>query len=162
MAISWTGERFCGFTMGHPSAAAALSSVSELSSSTDDPPAFVHHLADRIQAYTSGARDSFRDVALDLSHLTVFQQRVIDQCRRIRAGETLSYADLAAKAGYPGAARAVGNTMARNRFPIVVPCHRVVAAGGAVGGFSAPTGISLKQKLLRLEGASGRGRRRPR
>ena len=74
----------------------------------------------------------------------------------------LSYGELAANAGKPGATRAVGNTMARNRFPIVIPCHRVVGAGGGLGGFSAPSGISLKEKLLSLEGSRPRRRGRPR
>ena len=153
MAIGWSGESFTSFSLGHPSAAAAQVSLGDVPIATNDPPAYVQQLADRIQAYASGARDDFRDVTLDLSHLTEFQRRIVEQCRRIRPGATLSYGELAAKAGKPGAARAVGNTMARNRFPIVVPCHRVVAAGGALGGFSAPSGISLKERLLVLEGS---------
>ncbi|HUE72202.1 MAG TPA: methylated-DNA--[protein]-cysteine S-methyltransferase [Pirellulaceae bacterium] len=162
MAVCWTGPLLRGFTLGHPSAAAALATLGDGADPTDSPPAFVRRLAERIQAYASGVRDDFRDVPLDLSHLTEFQQRVVEQCRRIRPGQTLSYAELAAQAGYPGAARAVGNTMARNRFPIVVPCHRVVGAGGTIGGFSAPSGISLKQKLLVLEGSLGSRRKKPR
>lgn len=162
MAICWTGERMRGFTLGHPSAAAALAALGDGADPIDSPPAIVRRLAERIQAYASGGRDDFRDVPLDLSHLTEFQQRVVEQCRRIRPGQTMSYAQLAAKAGYPGAARAVGNTMARNRFPIVVPCHRVVGAAGTIGGFSAPTGTSLKQKLLVLEGALDSRRKQPR
>ncbi len=162
MAICWTGERLCKFTMGHPSAAAASASLDQGSEPTDHPPAFVRGLAERVQAYTSGAADDFRDVPLDLAHLSEFQRKVVKECRRIPAGKMLSYAQLAKKAGYPGAARAVGNTMARNRFPIVVPCHRVVASGGAIGGFSAPSGISLKQKLLLLEGSLPERRKNPR
>ncbi|MEX2026837.1 MAG: methylated-DNA--[protein]-cysteine S-methyltransferase [Pirellulaceae bacterium] len=162
MAICWTGERWRGFTLGHPSAAAALASLADGADPADSPPAFVRRLAERIQAYASGGRDDFRDVPLDLSHLTEFQQRVVEQCRRIRPGQTLSYGELASQAGYPGAARAVGSTMARNRFPIVVPCHRVVGAAGTIGGFSAPSGISLKQKLLVLEGALSDRRKKPR
>jgi methylated-DNA-[protein]-cysteine S-methyltransferase len=153
MAIGWTGGKLKGFTLGHPSAAAAHAALGEMSAPDSDPPPFVRGLAERIQAFAAGGKDDFRDVPLDLSHLTDFQRRVVEQCRRIHAGQTMSYGELAAKAGYPGAARAVGSTMARNRFPIVVPCHRVVAAGGAIGGFSAPSGISLKQRLLTLEGA---------
>ncbi len=148
--------------MGHQSAAAAHASLGQDVEPTDDPPALVRRLAERIQAYSSGSADDFRDVPLDLSHLTEFQRRVVAQCRRIRPGQTMTYGELAAKAGFPGAARAVGSTMARNRFPIVVPCHRVVGAAGSLGGFSAPSGISLKQRLLALEASAARSRTKPR
>jgi methylated-DNA-[protein]-cysteine S-methyltransferase len=162
MAIGWTGDCLRRFTLGHPSAAAAHASLDHVSDATENPPAFVRRLAERIQAYAGGNRDDFRDVLLDLSHLTDFQRRVVEQCRRIRPGQTVSYAALAAKAGYPGAARAVGNTMARNCFPIVVPCHRVVGSAGSIGGFSAPTGITLKQQLLLLEGRPSDRIKKPR
>ena len=70
-------------------------------------------------------------------------------------GETVSYAELAGRAGSPNAARAVGGVMAGNRVPLLVPCHRVVGAGGRLGGFSAPTGVELKKRLLALEAAPG-------
>ena len=89
-----------------------------------------------------------------LDGFTDFQCRVYQRCRRIAYGATLSYGALAAAIGVPQAARAVGNTMARNRLPLVIPCHRVVGAAGALGGFSAPDGIHMKQRLLSLE--SGR------
>ncbi len=72
-------------------------------------------------------------------------------CRRIPWGQTRSYAQLAAVAGRPGAARAVGSVMAKNRVPLVVPCHRVIASSGQLGGYSAPQGLSLKRRLLAME-----------
>lgn len=135
--------------MGHPSASAAEAALE--GEPSGDPPAFVRSLADRIAAHVAGSPENFRDVPLDLSHLTAFQRKVVEECRKIRPGQTLTYGELAVRAGYPGAARAVGSTMARNRFPIVVPCHRVVGAGGSLGGFSAPSGISLKRRLLEVE-----------
>jgi methylated-DNA-[protein]-cysteine S-methyltransferase len=105
----------------------------------------------RLEQYTLGARVEFNDVKLALPRLSEFQQRVINTTRRIRYGKTLSYGELAKKAGYPRAARGVGTVMSSNRFPIVIPCHRVVAAGGKTGGYSAPQGISLKLRLLALE-----------
>ena len=95
----------------------------------------------------------FSGVQLDLSHLTSFQERVIQRCRAIPYGVTLNYGELARQAGSPRAARAVGNVMATNRFPLVVPCHRVVGANGALGGYSAPNGLAIKVRLLRNEGA---------
>ena len=80
-----------------------------------------------------GVQIDFRHMPIDLVGLTEFQRRVIQECRRIGYGQTLTYGELAARAGSPGAARAVGNCMAANRLPLVVPCHRVVPADGRVG-----------------------------
>ena len=160
-AICWTGQRLTGFTVGHPSAQAAEAALADCSISSN-PPALVRRLAERLQSYAAGMDEDFSDVALDLSHLTEFQRRVVKECRRIRPGQTLSYAELAAKAGFKGAARAVGNTMARNRFPIVIPCHRVVGSAGSLGGFSAPSGISLKRRMLDLELAAAKRKNKPR
>ena len=78
---------------------------------------------------------------------------MIHQCRLIPYGQVLTYGELAERAGSPRAARAVGNVMRTNRFPLIVPCHRVVGAAGALGGYSAPTGLKMKRRLLRLEAA---------
>ena len=149
MQLIWCEDRLSHLTLGHPSSAAAWNSGA--SAQPADPPPKLQTLADRLQAYAGGADDDFLDVELDLTHLTAFQSSVVARCRRIPLGETLSYGELAAKAGSPGAARAVGNVMAKNRFPIIVPCHRVVGSGGALGGFSAPEGITLKQRMLERE-----------
>jgi methylated-DNA-[protein]-cysteine S-methyltransferase len=111
-------------------------------------------LVEMLQAYATGRPVDFRCVEVDLGEASEFRRRVVRHCREIPFGKTQTYGKLAAKAGYPGAARAVGNCMAANRIPLVIPCHRVVAADGSLGGFSAPGGIRLKQRLLELE--SGR------
>ena len=95
--------------------------------------------------------DTFGDIKVDLSHLSPFQQRVVRHCRKIAPGETATYGEIADRAGGPGAARAVGNVMAQNRVPIVIPCHRVVGSGGSLGGYSAPGGLTTKQQLLDME-----------
>ena len=110
-------------------------------------------LAVRLQAYADGDPDDFRDVSLDWSDMTDFQRRVSLACRAIPYGGTCSYAELASRIGSPNAARAVGNVMARNRIPILIPCHRVLGAAGALGGYSAPGGLDTKRRLLRLEGS---------
>jgi methylated-DNA-[protein]-cysteine S-methyltransferase len=94
---------------------------------------------------------SFDDVVLDLSWCTPFQRSVVTVLRAVPRGETVTYGELAALAGHPGAQRAVGTFCAGNRFPIVVPCHRVVGADG-IGGYGS-LGVEYKQRLLRLEGA---------
>lgn len=84
-------------------------------------------------------------------HLTEFQSDVVATCRAIPLGQTRTYGEVARLAGRPGAARAVGRVMATNRVPLIVPCHRVVASSGKLGGFSAPQGVVLKRRLLDLE-----------
>jgi methylated-DNA-[protein]-cysteine S-methyltransferase len=105
----------------------------------------------KFQDFARGIPTNFSDVKLDLGRTTPFRKRVIEAARKIGYGRTLAYGELAAKAGSPGAARAIGTVMATNCFPIIVPCHRVVASGGAIGGFSAPHGIELKRRLLNME-----------
>ena len=82
-----------------------------------------------------------------------FHRRVYEAARAIPPGNTLSYGDIAKRVGAPGAARAVGQALGRNPFPIVVPCHRVLAAGGKIGGFSAQGGVATKRRMLAIEGA---------
>ena len=107
-------------------------------------------LAGRMRNYFAGSRDSFADVALDLDGYTPFQRAVVGALRRIPSGEVVTYAELAALAGHPNAQRAAGTVCAQNRFPLVVPCHRVVSATG-IGGYGA-SGVEVKRRLLELEG----------
>jgi methylated-DNA-[protein]-cysteine S-methyltransferase len=88
---------------------------------------------------------------LDWSGISEFHQTVLRACYRIPAGQTISYGTLAARAGNPKAARAVGGAMAKNRWPIIIPCHRVVGAQGQLTGYSGTGGLATKQQLLSLE-----------
>jgi methylated-DNA-[protein]-cysteine S-methyltransferase len=108
-------------------------------------------LRDRLERYARGESISFADVVCDSSHGTEFQRRVLQVTQSLPYGATVTYGQLAELAGRPGAARAVGTTMAQNRIPLIVPCHRVVASGGKLGGYSAAQGISLKKRLLDME-----------
>lgn len=108
-------------------------------------------LRKRLVDFARGLPQEFGDVDLDFDAYGDFARDVLLACRRIPWGGTCTYGELAALCGVPGAARAVGNVMASNRFPLVVPCHRVVAANGRLGGFSAPQGVAMKRRLLRLE-----------
>lgn len=105
----------------------------------------------RIQRYLQGARVDF----LDLPHIatanTPFAKMVIEICKQIDRGETKTYAEVAAEAGSPGAARAVGNVMRSNPLPLIIPCHRIVGANGTLGGYSAPGGLLTKAWLLAME-----------
>ena len=116
------------------------------------PDAVSHPLTERLASYFAGERDDFVDVELDLDDATPFQRSVTEALRRIPYGETVAYAELAALAGYPRAQRAVGTFCARNRYGVVVPCHRVTAADG-IGSYGS-LGVEYKRRLLELEGAA--------
>jgi methylated-DNA-[protein]-cysteine S-methyltransferase len=109
-------------------------------------------LAGRFASYFAGERCGFEDVELDLDGLAPFQRALVDALRSVPYSETVTYGELAALAGSPNAARAAGTFCAGNRFPIVIPCHRVVAAGG-IGGFGS-LGVAYKKRLLELEQAA--------
>jgi methylated-DNA-[protein]-cysteine S-methyltransferase len=108
-------------------------------------------LVERLQAYFDGEDVTFEDVAVDLEHETPFLERCARALREIPRGEVVTYGELAALAGAPGAARAAGSFCARNRLGLFVPCHRVVAAGG-LGSYGS-YGLDYKRRLLKLEGA---------
>jgi methylated-DNA-[protein]-cysteine S-methyltransferase len=108
-------------------------------------------LAVRFAAYFAGERSSFEDVDLDLDGCTAFQRALVAAARSVPYGETVTYGELAALAGSPNAARAAGTFCAGNRYPLVIPCHRVVAADG-IGGYG-PLGLEYKRRLLELEAA---------
>ena len=155
-ALSRIGEVVHMLTFGHASEKAAVKSLinnSEIQGDTEIR--FIYpgedSLADRICKFAHGEPVEFVDVPVETKHLTQFQQRVVDACRTISHGETRTYGELAVAAGRQGAALAVGSVMARNRVPLVVPCHRVVPAAGGLGGFSAPQGVAMKRRLLDME-----------
>jgi len=108
-------------------------------------------LARRLSSYFAGDAEAFDDVELDLEWCTPFQRAVVDALRAVPRGEVVTYGELAALAGHPGAQRAVGSFCAGNPFPIVVPCHRVVAAGD-LGSYGS-LGAGYKRRLLELEDA---------
>jgi methylated-DNA-[protein]-cysteine S-methyltransferase len=118
------------------------------------PPAVARAIAG-VVALLAGEKRDLADVALDFSAATDFQRRVYAVVRAIPPGETLTYGEVAAAMGEPReAARAVGEAMGRNPIPILMPCHRVLGAGGKPGGFSAPGGVETKLRMLQIEGAT--------
>ncbi|HVJ81654.1 MAG TPA: methylated-DNA--[protein]-cysteine S-methyltransferase [Planctomycetia bacterium] len=115
--------------------------------------------ADLLERYFAGEPVDFKAVRLAPWACTDFEARVREACRRLEWGTTATYGELAARAKVnPRAARAVGSVMRRNRWPIIVPCHRVLGSGG-LGGYSAPSGLDLKRRLLALEGIEAPPRR---
>ena len=122
-------------------------------------------LSTAVERFFSGKPVEF-DVALDIAEFTEFQQAALRACAAVGYGETATYGELAERIGHPRAARAVGSSMARNRIPIVIPCHRIIGSSNAMCGYSGPGGIGSKQMLLRMESEALRNRthsvRRPR
>jgi methylated-DNA-[protein]-cysteine S-methyltransferase len=118
------------------------------------PPPAIAGLVAAIVRYFAGERVEFDGVALDLAGVEDFSRRVYAETGRLRWGSTASYGDIARRlgAGPPDGARDVGQALARNPVPLVVPCHRVLAAGERIGGFSAPGGVATKARMLELEG----------
>jgi methylated-DNA-[protein]-cysteine S-methyltransferase len=115
-------------------------------------PERVAKVARQVREYLRGERDAF-DVPLDLSSLTHFQSQVLQTVMRVPRGEFITYAELARRIGRPKAARAVGQALGSNPIPIIIPCHRVLASDGGLGGYSGRDGVRTKARLLRLEGA---------
>jgi len=115
-------------------------------------PAAIDQLIANVQDYITGCRVDFAAVAIDLVDLEPFELKVYEATRLIPWGQTVSYGELARQTGSPGAARAVGQALSRNPVPIIIPCHRVLAKGHRVGGFSAHGGTFTKERLLALEG----------
>jgi methylated-DNA-[protein]-cysteine S-methyltransferase len=163
MAIAWKDDALQGVVFGHASSRQAADTLIRLNRLSRhacrmvaadelvDEPKWVRQLVDDLQRFADGEPIDFADVPISQAHLTQFGRRIIAACRRIRWGQTSSYGGLAAKCGATGAARAVGSVMAKDRFPLVVPCHRVLAAGGRLGGYSAPGGLQRKKELLAME-----------
>ncbi len=117
------------------------------------PPDYVAHAIKGIQALLEGRSVDLLDVPIDIASVPEFNARVYEIARAIPPGETLTYGEIAVKLGDKLLARDVGVALGLNPWPIVVPCHRVTAAGGKLGGFSARGGVSTKAKLLAIEGA---------
>jgi len=120
----------------------------------EDPAAFAS-IAAAIDAHLGGDATATRGIPVAFRAGTPFQRRAWDALREIPAGATVTYGELAARLGRPEAGRAVGSAVARNPVSIVVPCHRVVGAGGSLTGYAG--GVEAKRRLLALEGAAAAG-----
>jgi methylated-DNA-[protein]-cysteine S-methyltransferase len=151
VAMLGTGKGVTSLTFGHGSKKLALADVGPEFPDGIDVVDWDTPLIERIRAYALGTVDDFRDVDVDPGRQTDFQSRITKACRRIPYGNTATYGQLARQAGSPNAARAVGNCMANNPIPLLIPCHRVVGANGQLGGFSAAGGTDLKRRLLEME-----------
>jgi len=153
MAVCFDGDRLVQLTFDHGSRSSALRSIGAVTS-TEDPSPSQRSVVDLLTAYAAGEPVDLSRIEVSLPWTTPFALRVVEACRGIGYGEELSYGEVARIAGSPGAARAVGNIMAKNPIPLVIPCHRVIGSHGALGGYSARGGLAVKERLLAMEQTS--------
>lgn len=153
--IAWGESGIRGLQLPEASAQQTLQRMYQrFPAAQQTPPAGpVQAVMDGVVAMLSGQSHDFSGLTLDMQGVPAFHQRVYALALQIAPGQTLTYGELAARLGEPGAARAVGQALGRNPFAPVVPCHRVLAAGDKPGGFSAAGGIRTKLRLLIIEGA---------
>jgi len=154
-AILWRGDKAVGVLLPETDRARLKRSVSHRASDAREmaPPAFIESLIASVAALARGDDAAFDMVLLDRSAIEPFANRVYDELLKIRFGETTTYGAIAQALGDKNLSRAVGAALGANPFPIIIPCHRVTGAKGAMGGFSAPGGAATKRKLLEIEGA---------
>jgi methylated-DNA-[protein]-cysteine S-methyltransferase len=113
---------------------------------------FCKDLQKQIIAYYEGKSVEFSgDIPIDFNGFTPFGESVLETCRKVENGRTITYGQLAKRAGRPNASRAVGSVMAKNPVPLIIPCHRIIRSDGKIGGFSTPGGKAVKKKMLELE-----------
>jgi methylated-DNA-[protein]-cysteine S-methyltransferase len=154
-AIAWSGAGITRFRLPEASAQATERGLKRrLPDATPaEPPPDVARAIGAAQRYFAGERVDFSDAALDLGDADAQVLKIYDAARRLAWGETTTYGALAKTLGDDWElAREVGQAMSKNPIPLIIPCHRVLAAGGKIGGFSAPGGSTTKQKMLEMEG----------
>jgi methylated-DNA-[protein]-cysteine S-methyltransferase len=154
-AIVWSGRGVCGFHLPHVDPARLRWRVMQrwAGASEAEPLDAIRQAIDGVVALLQGAPVDLTGVPLDLSRVPDFDRRVYDVARTIPPGRTLSYGEVAERLGDPQLARAVGQALGANPIAVIVPCHRVLGAGGRAGGFSAPGGVDTKRRLLEIEQA---------
>ena len=153
--IAWGPRGISAFQLPEASDAGTLRRMArrDTAGPQADPPPEVQDTIERIVALLQGKPIDLRGVALDFDGIPPFHRRVYELSREILAGPTRTYGELATQLGDPSASRAVGQALGANPFAIIVPCHRVLAAGGRSGGFSAGGGVSTKLRILLIEQA---------
>ncbi len=153
--IAWGPGGIVGAQLPEGSAMAARARLARRfpEAHEDEPPPAVRAVIDAILRLTAGEPVDLSRAPLDLAGLPDLHRRVYDVALTIPPGETLTYGEIARRIGEPHAAQAVGQALGKNPIPIIIPCHRVLAAGGRTGGFSANGGVDTKLKLLSIERA---------
>lgn len=155
-AIVWTDAGVAGMQLPEPDDARMRKRLARRFPDAGEahPPPAIDAAISGVITLFAGEPTDLSGVTLDTSALSEFQKSVYAIARMIPPGETLTYGAIAEQLGGKALAREVGETMGKNPFPVIVPCHRVVAANGRIGGFSAPGGTATKLKMLAIEGAA--------
>ncbi len=158
IGLAWTGKGLARVSLFQSDRASVERRLARLgfaggAVSERDQPGWVAALVHDIRAYAQGAEIDFAAVPVDLSGIDPFQLAIYDAARRLAYGQTTTYGELAKSAGHAGLPRETGQALGANPVPLVIPCHRILAAGGKIGGFSAPGGSASKERMLALEGA---------
>jgi methylated-DNA-[protein]-cysteine S-methyltransferase len=155
MGIAWSDRGVTHLQLPEAGRGATLSRLMQRAggAAEADPPRGIAETILAVRRLAEGDAVDLRAVEVDLADVDAFRRAIYAAARRLGFGETTTYGTLAAEAGYPGLARETGQAMGSNPVPLIVPCHRVLAAGGKLGGFSAPGGTSTKRRLLELERA---------
>lgn len=158
-ALVWRGGLVIGAALPEASDERARASLARRfpGAVEAEPPPFAAGAIARVRELLDGRRTDLADIALDLGAGSDFERAVWEAARRIPCGEVRSYGDIAREIGAPQGAQAVGVALGRNPVPIIVPCHRILAADGRSGGFSAPGGVETKFRILEIEGAKRSG-----
>jgi methylated-DNA-[protein]-cysteine S-methyltransferase len=151
--IAWSDDGITRFRLPDPNRESAERDLKTKGTPADPPPA-IAAVIEEAKQYFAGARIDFSAIKLDLANVDPARRTIYEALRKVGFGETVTYGELAKRAGAnePQAAQDVGLAMARNPVPLIIPCHRVLAAGGKLGGFSAPGRTEAKQRMLALEG----------
>lgn len=154
--VAWQGGGLIGMQLPEATPVAAWARLRKrFPDAVEAPPApEIERVIQRVLDLLAGGRDDLADVALDVTGVPAFNLRVYQIARAIAPGQTSTYGEVARAMGEPGAARAVGRALGDNPWPIVVPCHRVLAASGGMGGFTAEGGAITKARLLTIERAA--------
>ncbi len=152
-AIAWGDGGITRFRLPYPDRTSAKQQFGGKAQAASPPP-HVAAVIEEAKRYFAGERIDFTPIELDLSGVEPSRRPIYDALRKVGFGETVTYGELAKRAGVnaPQAAQDVGVAMARNPVPLIIPCHRVLAAGGKIGGFSAPGRTETKERMLALEG----------
>lgn len=146
-AVAWSDAGLTRFLLPDPERHSVGNSETE-------PPAWVQAIIDRVRRHLAGEPQDFSEVRYDFSRVPEFVRAVLRATLDIKAGHTATYGDLATAIGEtPAASRAVGSALGDNPWPLLIPCHRIVAASGKMTGFSGPGGVATKVRLLAIEGA---------
>jgi methylated-DNA-[protein]-cysteine S-methyltransferase len=157
--IVWSARGIAGVQLPETNDAASRARVLRRCAGAQEtaPSPNVQRVVDDIVALLNGERRDFNDVTLDFGDLPAFNRKVYDIARAIPAGQTMTYGEIAERLGDKLLARDVGQALGQNPIPLIMPCHRVLAAGGKTGGFSASGGVVTKLRLLTIEGAQPGG-----